>query len=58
MALGICRLAKNVLPHLPQTAQLVSVPKCTFCNGCSAAMNAICANCGGELVSRPRRTDA
>ncbi len=32
--------------------------ECTFCTGCSAAMNAICPNCGGEQVSRPRRTDA
>ena len=32
--------------------------ECTFCPGCSAAMNAICPNCGGELVPRPRRTAA
>lgn len=29
--------------------------ECTFCGDCSAAMNAICPNCGGELLRRPRR---
>ncbi|WP_433023413.1 DUF1272 domain-containing protein [Kribbella sp. CA-294648] len=30
--------------------------ECTFCPACSAAMSATCPNCGGELVSRPKRT--
>jgi hypothetical protein len=29
--------------------------ECTFCTDCSAEMNAVCPNCGGELVPRPRR---
>jgi hypothetical protein len=29
--------------------------ECTFCETCSAAMNNICPNCGGELLARPRR---
>jgi hypothetical protein len=29
--------------------------ECTFCPGCAAGMQQICPNCGGELVSRPRR---
>jgi uncharacterized protein len=29
--------------------------ECTFCPGCTQAMNAVCPNCGGELVPRPRR---
>ena len=29
--------------------------ECTFCSACSAEMNATCPNCGGELVTRPRR---
>jgi uncharacterized protein len=29
--------------------------ECTFCADCSAAMEHVCPNCGGELVSRPRR---
>jgi hypothetical protein len=30
--------------------------ECTFCPSCSDAMDAVCPNCGGELVRRPRRT--
>ncbi|WP_020392858.1 DUF1272 domain-containing protein [Kribbella catacumbae] len=30
--------------------------ECTFCPACSDAMSAVCPNCGGELVSRPKRT--
>ena len=30
--------------------------ECTFCPDCAAAMAAVCPNCGGELVRRPRRT--
>jgi hypothetical protein len=29
--------------------------ECTFCAGCRTSMNAVCPNCGGELVRRPRR---
>lgn len=29
--------------------------ECTFCPACVREMNAICPNCGGELVARPRR---
>ena len=29
--------------------------ECTFCGDCSAAMDAVCPNCGGELKRRPRR---
>ena len=29
--------------------------ECTFCGECAQAMQAICPNCGGELVRRPRR---
>jgi len=28
--------------------------ECTFCHDCTASMNSICPNCGGELVRRPR----
>lgn len=28
----------------------------TFCAKCTEAMAAICPNCGGELVRRPRRS--
>ena len=29
--------------------------ECTFCEACTSAMAAVCPNCGGELVRRPRR---
>ena len=29
--------------------------ECTFCEACTAAMEHICPNCGGELVRRPKR---
>jgi uncharacterized protein len=28
--------------------------ECTFCRDCTNSMNAICPNCGGELVRRQR----
>jgi uncharacterized protein len=28
--------------------------ECTFCGACTASMDAVCPNCGGELVRRPR----
>jgi len=32
--------------------------ECTFCRACGEAMSSLCPNCGGELVSRPKRLDA
>ena len=29
--------------------------ECTFCAECAEALDDRCPNCGGELVSRPRR---
>ncbi len=29
--------------------------ECTFCTPCTAGMQHICPNCGGELLRRPRR---
>ena len=29
--------------------------ECTFCEDCYKDLRAICPNCGGELVRRPRR---
>ena len=31
--------------------------ECTYCSNCAELMNAVCPNCGGELVQRPRRED-
>jgi hypothetical protein len=32
--------------------------ECTFCPGCARDMKAVCPNCNGELVSRPKRIEA
>ena len=32
--------------------------ECTFCAACSAELEDVCPNCGGELVARPRRVEA
>ncbi len=29
--------------------------ECTFCRNCTIEMRRICLNCGGGLVTRPRR---
>lgn len=31
--------------------------ECTFCPACTDQMDAVCPNCGGELVRRPRREE-
>jgi hypothetical protein len=30
--------------------------ECTFCSACGHTLERVCPNCGGELVSRPKRT--
>lgn len=32
--------------------------ECTFCPRCTREMAAVCPNCGGELLRRPRREAA
>ena len=32
--------------------------ECTFCGDCTQTMNAVCPNCGGELLRRPNRQPA
>ena len=31
--------------------------ECTYCASCVEKMSAVCPNCGGELVRRPRREE-
>jgi uncharacterized protein len=35
-------------------AAYICIYECTFCAECTDAMSAMCPNCGGELVRRPR----
>lgn len=39
----------------PQGTAFICSYECTFCEKCTEEMNAICPNCGGELLRRPRR---
>ncbi|PWI13656.1 DUF1272 domain-containing protein [Streptomyces sp. Act143] len=38
----------------PDADARICAYECTFCVACSEALHAICPNCGGELVPRPR----
>ncbi len=51
-----CERCDQALP-LGSEAHICSY-ECTFCPQCAAEMAAICPNCGGELVRRPRRKAA
>ena len=38
-----------------QDEAMICSYECTFCQDCSKQMSAVCPNCQGELVSRPKR---
>lgn len=42
-------------PLQPDGEAWICSYECSFCGSCTAAMDAVCPNCGGELVRRPRR---
>ncbi|HEX9646953.1 MAG TPA: DUF1272 domain-containing protein [Alphaproteobacteria bacterium] len=48
-----CETCEAPLGH--QADAFICSYECTFCAGCAGAMAFTCPNCGGELVSRPRR---
>lgn len=39
----------------PSDEAYICTYECTFCPTCTHEMSAVCPNCGGELVRRPRR---
>jgi hypothetical protein len=41
----------------PQEEAYICTYECTFCRECTEAMVAVCPNCGGELVRRPRKKE-
>jgi hypothetical protein len=49
-----CERCKSALPGDAANARICSY-ECTFCSACADTMGERCPNCGGELVSRPRR---
>jgi hypothetical protein len=42
----------------PDGPAMICSHECTFCVGCAEAMEHMCPNCNGELVTRPRRDPA
>ena len=53
-----CECCDKDLPPESTDARICSF-ECTFCVSCAtAALAAVCPNCGGELVARPRRPQA
>jgi len=48
-----CEKCSDALDH--DSEAYICSYECTFCAVCTYAMNAVCPNCGGELVRRPRR---
>ena len=50
-----CECCNRDLPPESEEAVICSF-ECTFCRNCAAErLRGRCPNCGGELVSRPRR---
>jgi uncharacterized protein len=39
----------------PRGEAFICTYECTFCKECTETMKAVCPNCGGELVRRPRK---
>jgi len=50
---GECEKCQAALPH--EATAFICSYECTFCPACAEAMAGSCPNCGGELLSRPRR---
>jgi hypothetical protein len=51
-----CERCGTGLPKDSADARICSY-ECTFCGACTEEMENRCPNCGGELVSRPRRIE-
>lgn len=53
-----CECCDSALPPESTEARICSF-ECTFCVACAeTVLHGICPNCGGELVTRPRRPAA
>jgi uncharacterized protein len=50
-----CECCNRDLPNESTEARICTF-ECTFCAECAISkLNNVCPNCGGELVTRPRR---
>jgi hypothetical protein len=52
-----CEYCDKDLPPTATEGRICSY-ECTFCGECTAALDAVCPNCGGELVRRPKPKSA
>ena len=50
---AVCEKCRR--PLVAQGKAYICSYECTFCPSCAQQMHAVCPNCGGELVRRPRR---
>jgi hypothetical protein len=53
---GACERCGNALS--PEGEAYICSFECTFCATCTHDLQAICPNCGGELLRRPHRVKA
>ena len=53
---GVCERCGNALS--PEGEAYICSFECTFCATCTRDLQAICPNCGGELLRRPHRAKA
>jgi uncharacterized protein len=51
-----CERCGRALAHEDET--YICSYECTFCPPCTTTLSAVCPNCGGELVPRPKRRKA
>ena len=53
-----CECCNADLPNASTEARICTF-ECTFCSTCAdQKLHGVCPNCGGELVTRPRRHEA
>lgn len=53
---AVCEKCNAALSE--DSAATICSYECTFCVACAESMALTCPNCGGELVTRPRRKTA
>ena len=59
MALELKRVCEKCGALLtPSGVAYICSYECTYCASCAEQMSAVCPNCGGELVRRPRREES
>lgn len=46
---------KCTIPLSEQSEAYICSYECTYCKDCYTKLQAICPNCSGELVRRPKR---